>query len=57
MNKKTNTTHIEQAVVQSNEDFKNALIIVSITINVFILVTWIATQVSEEYAAQLASLI
>lgn len=57
MNKKTNTTHIEQAVVHSNEDFKNAVIIVSITINVFILVTWIATQVSEEYAAQLASLI
>lgn len=51
----TNTTAL--AIEQSNQDFKNAVLIVSVTVNSFILITWMVAQVSSEYAAQLSTLI
>jgi hypothetical protein len=60
MKKKTNT-HTESAtanaIVQTNEDFKMSLIIVSVAVNVFVLTTWLVAQVSADHAAQLTTLI
>lgn len=48
---------VEQLVPSSQvgQDLKNALLIVSLVINLFILSTWIAVQVTSRYDAQLAS--
>lgn len=40
---------------QLGHDLKNALLIVSLVINLFVLSTWIAVQVTSRYDAQLAS--
>jgi len=60
MKKKTNTTNqtvSANAVLQTNEDFKMSLIIVSVAVNVIVLTTWLVAQVSADHAAQLTSLI
>jgi hypothetical protein len=60
MKKKTNT-HAQSVaanpVFQTNEDFKMALIIVSVAVNVIVLTTWLVAQVSADHAAQLTTLI
>ena len=60
MKKKTNTTNqtvSANAVLQTNEDFKMSLIIVSVAVNVVVLTAWLVAQVSADHAAQLTSLI
>lgn len=39
------------------DDFKNALLIVSLAVNVFLLALWLSTQVSQDYAVAIAQLI
>ncbi len=39
------------------DDFKNALLIVSLSVNVFLLALWLSTQVSQDYAVAIAQLI
>ncbi len=55
MKNKTNTPAV--TLVQTNEDFKMSLIIVSVGVNLFVLTTWMVAQLSSDYAAQLATLI
>jgi hypothetical protein len=45
------------ATAQTNQDFKNALLIVSVVANLFVLTAWMVAQLSAEYAGQLANLI
>ncbi|MBP7760894.1 hypothetical protein KA093_03820 [Candidatus Saccharibacteria bacterium] len=52
MNNKTNTTG-----AQANQDFKNAILIVSLLVNAFVLTTWMVASLSASYAAQLAQLV
>lgn len=55
----TTTTAVENAAVvatnQTNEDAKNALLIVSLTINAFVLIGWITLQVTSVYDYQVAA--
>lgn len=66
MKKKTNTTttHAEAAIAseqvmsmvnQTDQDAKNALLIVSLLVNAFVLIGWITLQVTTMYDAQVAS--
>lgn len=61
MNKKTNTSPVvasEQALPgfsQADQDAKNALLIVSLLINTFILIGWVTLQVTTMYDAQVAA--
>lgn len=58
MKKKTNIQALQAAaVLQTNEDFKTALIVVSVAVNLFVLTTWLVAQLSSEYASQLSTLI
>ena len=43
------------AIKQTNEDAKNALLIVSLTINAFVLIGWITLQVTNAYDYQVAA--
>lgn len=45
------------AIEQTNKDFKNSLLIVSISINVFIFTVWLALQVTAAYDSQVASVL
>ncbi|MBI3889457.1 hypothetical protein HY312_02695 [Candidatus Saccharibacteria bacterium] len=60
MNKKTNSTvsiaseQVLPNVSQADQDAKNALLIVSLLVNAFILIGWITLQVTSVYDAQLA---
>ncbi|MNY68365.1 hypothetical protein D3C86_2061150 [compost metagenome] len=45
------------AIEQTNKDFKNSLLIVSISINVFIFTAWLALQVTAAYDTQVASVL
>lgn len=71
-NKKTTNTHsqhpsacadctdaavIAQEVKMTADDFKLALLVVSVAVNVFVLTTWIAAQSSSLYANQLVQFI
>lgn len=40
---------------QTNEDAKNALLIVSLTVNAFVLIGWITLQVTNAYDYQVAA--
>jgi len=42
-------------IMQTNRDAMTALLIVSLTINLFILIGWIALQVTTAYDTQVAS--
>lgn len=57
MKKKTNKPSKKAAssTLQTNADFKTALFVISVTINLFVFITWLVAQVSDEYAKQLAS--
>ncbi len=61
MNNNTNTqvtqAHSAAVIAKTNEDFKHAVLVVSIVANVFVLTAWLVAQASSEYAAQLSSLI
>lgn len=43
------------SIEQTNKDFKNALLIVSISINIFIFTAWLTLHVASVYGTQLAS--
>ena len=45
------------AIEQTNKDFKNSLLIVSISINIFIFTAWLALQVTAAYDSQVASVL
>ncbi len=61
MNKKTNTSTavVSEQVLpnfsQADQDAKNALLIVSLLINTFILIGWVTLQVTTMYDAQVAA--
>ena len=60
MKNNTNTTTLAEAQVlpavdQTTQDFKNALLIVSLVVNAFILIAWITLQVTAVYDAQVAA--
>lgn len=60
--KKTKTTKKEEivlqgqeaAVAQTNQDFRNAVLVVSIAVNLFILTAWVALQVTTAFDAEVA---
>jgi len=55
---KTNTVaHEEIALVttQLNKDVMMSVLIVSLTVNLFVLIGWVALQVTSAYDAQVAS--
>ena len=41
----------------TQSDFKNAMLIVSLLVNLFVLTTWLVAKASSEYAAQLVTLL
>lgn len=43
------------AINQTNQDFMISLLIVSLTINAFVLIGWIALQVTSVYDAEVAA--
>lgn len=43
--------------LQLNQDFKNALLIVSLLVNLFVFTTWLVARLSPEHAAQLSQLV
>jgi hypothetical protein len=56
---KTRTTALKSTdrAPSTLDDFKSALLMVSLTINAFILVGWIALQVTTQYDLQVATLL
>lgn len=57
-NNKTNKvieTEVAANVAQVNKDLVIALLIVSLTINLFVLVGWVTLQVTSSYDAQVAA--
>ena len=44
---------MHEAIVQSQRDFLNALLIVSVTANLFIVCLWVAVNVTSHYDAAL----
>ncbi len=50
----THDNQVVMTVPHTAEDFKNSLLIVSITANLFVFTTWLVTQVSGESAQALA---
>lgn len=60
MKNKTNTPALAEEQVlpvvdQTTADFKNALLIVSLLVNAFILIAWVTLQVTTMYDAQVAA--
>ena len=61
MKKKTNITptvaeeQVIPVVSQADQDAKNALLIVSLLINAFILIGWVTLQTTSIYDAQVAA--
>lgn len=61
MKKNTNTTEpiaseqVLPAFNQTDQDVKNALLIVSLLVNAFILIGWITLQVTTAYDAEVAA--
>jgi hypothetical protein len=62
MNKNTNsqtlTTTNEQVISsfnQTEQDAKNAILIVSLLVNAFVLIGWVTLQVTSMYDAQIAT--
>jgi hypothetical protein len=58
MKDKTNMTNEAEATMASgtqvNEDFKHALLIVSLLANAFVLIGWVALQVTSQYDYQVS---
>ncbi len=46
---------VVQDVTQTSRDLRNALLIVSATINVFVFTAWLMMQASVSYAAQITN--
>ena len=61
MTKKTNTqpTVVDESaalvVDQTTQDFKNAVLVVSLVVNAFILIAWITLQATTMYDGQVAA--
>lgn len=52
--------HAETEVIamgHTKRDFLNALLVTSLTINVIVLITWLVTQVTFAYHAEIAALL
>lgn len=47
--KKTSEAVNQEALLQSERDFKDALLIVSVAANLFVLCLWVALQVTSRY--------
>lgn len=45
------------AQVSMNQDLKHSILIVSVVVNLVVLTTWIALQVTTQYDAQIASML
>lgn len=45
----------EAALAQVNKDAMTALLIVSLTVNLFVLIGWVALQVTSAYDAEIAA--
>lgn len=45
------------AELTMNEDLKHSILIVSVVVNLVVLTTWIALQVTTQYDAQIASML
>lgn len=43
------------ATLQTSQDFKTALLVVSVGINLFIFITWLLLQVTTQFDAQVVS--
>lgn len=61
MKKKTNITpsiteeQVLPVISQADQDAKNALLIVSLLVNAFVLIGWVTLQVTTAYDAQVAA--
>ncbi len=61
MNKKTNSTstitseQVLPSFSQTDQDAKNALLIVSLLVNAFIMISWVTLQVTSVYDSQIAA--
>lgn len=65
MSQKTNITTLDSSEIIADEraradaqlsyDFKNAVLIVSVVANLFVLTAWIAVQVTSRYDTQLTN--
>ena len=42
------------AVAQTGQDVRNAILVVSIVLNLFVFIAWLAMQVTTRYDAQIA---
>lgn len=42
------------AATQTSQDLRNAVLIVSVVVNLFIFIAWLAMQVTTQYDAQIA---
>lgn len=65
-NTKTTSKKVEQtsaevtavaAIDQTDQDFKNALLIVSLAVNSIVLIAWVALKVTSQFDYQVASLL
>ena len=54
INRQLNSINTEAALEQTNKDFKNAVLIVSVGINLFLFTAWLALQVTAHYDTQVA---
>lgn len=51
MTTKTNTQNLERvAILQTSEDLKAALLVVSLAVNLFLFTAWLVIQVDPSYA-------
>jgi hypothetical protein len=65
MTDKTNTNNTATAPINhsviadlaANQDLKHSVLIVSIIVNLVVLTTWVALQVTSQYDAQIASVL
>jgi hypothetical protein len=59
MKHKTHTQESEEAVAvfQTGEDFRNALLVISLVVNLFVLVSWLVVETTDRYDAAVVSLL
>lgn len=59
MVQETNTTQETQEIpaMRAGEDLKTAVLVVSVVVNLFVFITWLAIQVTTRYDDQIANFI
>lgn len=50
----TKTAELTPAIFQTSEDLKTALLIVSLSVNLFLFTAWLVVQTDPRYAALIA---